>query len=205
MIINFFRVSPRGGLEFWVEVPEELWSNNLKISKIAIQDNKHFTTKYPENPQIEFNVGSSIEILEIDNQRSLVKFISFNDLEKFDVKDIGLFFIYVKLEGTPNQELPCEYDRDYFLDVTYNPYCIYDLASKLFRNYKDNCGEDRDKILDLYLKRIILDQAIDLKDYQLAMEIYKDIEKVDLKLGQCAIKCDSYSSTNNIINNCSKC
>ncbi len=183
MDINNFRVSPIGdSLEIWVEVPEGPYYENITIEKIAIQDHQHYTTGYPANPQVELTINNPIDTLNIDNPKKVIKRLLFNGINILGINNTGMYFLYVKQVGIPAEEAPCICNREITIAVAANLYPIYNKAIKLINQ---DCFENQDALVDIYLKKAMFIQAIELEEYNTAVEIFDGLLYRDIQEGQC--------------------
>ena len=200
MDINNFRVSPIGdSLELWVEVPDGPAYSDITIKTIAIQDHLHYTVTYPENPQVELTLDHPLKEFRITNPKKVIKRLYFKDMKMLGLNNGGMFFLYIKTEGIPGDEVTCICFRDVTIGVAANLYPLYNLAIKWFNNLNDLCIDNTDKLIDLYLKKQLFLEAISLQDYTTAIDIwntlfFRDIKKADCLNGTCSF--NNYNGNN---------
>jgi endoglucanase Acf2 len=198
MDIYNFRVAPDGNsLELWVEVPSGPYYNDIKMTKICIIDQSKFksTTVYPStNNKIEFSVSSEDEFNKITNPKKFVKRISLTDSATqmlLNSKKAGMYYVYIQVTGIPAEETPCCCFKELTVGCAINHYPVYNLMLKIINSYQDRCFIAEDKLLDLYLKKQLISQAVELSDYVTANEIYNELYKREIEKGQCLDACGS--------------
>ena len=203
-IINF-RVSPIGdALELWVEVPEGPNYKNIQIEQIAIQDHNHYTIGYPENPQIELSIGG-IDDLKILNHKRVIKRLPIGKLGLLGLETTGMYFMYVKQSGIPAEETPCVCNKEVTIAVAANLWPIYNKAVKSLHSYITDCDDSRNALLDIYVKKNMFLNAIELEDYSSAIYIFNTILSMDIDDGNCLNSCRPSTNTSIQRSNCKTC
>lgn len=200
MDINNFRVSPDGKyLELWVEVPDGYNYENLEIDEIAIVNHKGYSGEnYPQNNAIRLNysTASTLTSFEFNDRKRVITRIPFSELKLGGVNNTGLFFVYIKRRGLPNIETPCECDKEITIGVAANLYPIYNKTIKLLNTFDDRCKDNKENLIDIYLKKQMFLEAIVLQEYTTAIEIFDSLLFMEIKEGDCLNGCNpSFSTT----------
>lgn len=186
MDINNFRVSPIGdSLELWVEVPVGPAYNDITIKSIAIQDHKHYTVSYPTTPQVELTQDHPIAEFNISNPKKVIKRLMFKDMTTLGLNNTGMFFVYIKSDGIPGEQVKCICFKDVTVGVAANLYPLYNLAIKYLNTIDDLCINNSDKLIDIYLKKQLFLEALTMQEYSTAISIWDKIFFRDIKKGDC--------------------
>lgn len=201
MDINKFNISSVGdSLEIWVEVPIGPAYSDVRIKSIAIQDHLHYTSGYPERPQVELTQNHPIDTFNIPNPKKVIRRIKFKDLSTLGIKNTGFFFMYVKSEGIPGDQIHCICFRDVTVGVAVNLYPLYNKAVKLL-NIDEHCNDNESLLIDIFLKEQIFLKAIEAQDYNTAIRIWNNLLFRDVKQGDClnANTCNFNNFNNDVV------
>lgn len=198
MIIHNVNISPDGqSFIIDIEIPNTPGYENITISKIAIQDYKNYTVGYPSKPQFELNATQANEY-KIDSEKIVSKTINIKDITKISkLKDLGMFFIYIFKEGVPGPELTCGEDLEYEVIGVVNYSNLYNLAFKFLRASAGVCDvESKNALLDIYWKKLAITEALEHKDFPIAIELYEDLIIPALIKGDCFNACTTSTYRN---------
>lgn len=182
MIIKTFRVSPVGDcLELWIELPNNEENKSYYIDKIAIQSHDNFSELYPKEPEIELSTDATHN-LKITNNRKVTKRLFFNDL---DLKETGLYFLYVQLAKIPTEfDTSTTHPESPLISYAIHLSSLYNLVTENINEImKQRCGADISYIADIYLKKSILEQSLQLKIYYVAIKLWDNIIAKDVEIG----------------------
>jgi|GEM_PF-4813953 len=209
-IINF-RVSTDGeALELWVRVPDGPYYEDITIKEIGIISwDRYVSTNFPNiftNPDFDatkpsvpgiymgtqdafINTGLKIEngAKEIIKRFPFKQFLHVTGLERS-----GMYYLYVKVDGIPNPDVPCCCFNETTISCAINRFPIYNLMLKIINAYEDRCMVAEDKLLDLYLKQKLIIDAVELLDYTTANKIFDEIYKRELSRGDCFDGCRTH-------------
>jgi len=60
---------------------------------------------------------------------------------------------------------------------------------KILNAFGDRCMQGEDILLDLYLKKHLITDAVELSDYQTAIDLYKEVYEREIIRGECLDGC----------------
>jgi hypothetical protein len=172
---------------------------------------------YPEHPQFEMKYnpmflpqGSPALPTDFYNNKKVSKILTFKDLKKLsrtgkcpDTKcshkftNSGLFFMYVHQvdDGTNplTEAIPCCCNKETTVAVAANLYPIYNTVAKLIDGWNATCNDNKnqDLLIDLYLKKQIFLDAIEMEDYCTAIKIWHSSLFKDVRTGDCLNGCNN--------------
>ena len=196
-------------LELWVEVPDGPRYKGIKIDKIAFIDYSRFQddSVYPEEAD-PFKVEFRHALPEDDDYISFVytgliirnpkKFITrlpiLNHISNgiLSIGRAGMYYVYIKTKGIPDPDIPCCCFKELTVGCCINHFPIYNLMLKTINAYDDKCMIAEDKILDLYLKKKLLEQAVETSDYIMANKIFREVYQREIDRGFCYDACGSF-------------
>jgi hypothetical protein len=176
MDINTFRVSP-DGLEVFMDIaiPDGPDYANLFIEKVALGTEEDvFSFSYPSVPRWEY-------VPLPGEQKRLVMNVPVRTI----VPDPGcfvpsFFVLHVKQGGIPDPGVPCCCDREVTVRAAVHLLPLYMEAAKLFGKYVAECGKGRERLLDLYLRKNILLDMIELEQYYNAIYFFRKFLREEL-------------------------
>ena len=114
------------------------------------------------------------------------------------IHQAGMYYLYVEAEDSIESEdnlsanIPCCCFKQFTTACAINHFPIYNLIMKTVNSYEDKCMIAEDKLLDLYLKKKLITDAIQLSDYTAANKIFKDIYERELRRGDCFNGCRTH-------------
>lgn len=210
MDINNFRVAPDGkNIELWIEVPEGPYYEDITIDKIAIQDHNHYTSGYPDKPQVELSSDSPIDVLKIVDNKKVVRILSLSDLKILGINCTGMYFMYVKSKGIPSEEVACCCFKQVTIAVAANLLPIYNKAIKFINKAVcDPCDFYKEDLIDIYWQKQMFLQALQLHDYETAIYIYNNFLFREIKEGDCLDACGNNQcnkSSISVVSTCRTC
>lgn len=212
MDIRTFRVSPDGKyLEVWVEISAYIEGQDYNILQIAISSHQNF--KYVESLD-QFNPDDFEYYLIPENPKRIVKRIDL-DVNTI-IQRTGLYYLYIftdRPSASSIQEECCCNCNAIELAVAIDLMPIYNIAVRHFENINCNrCDTDssEDDIIDVYLKKTMLLQAISLEDFGTANEIWENLLRDDILRGDCMNSVYGFNRRYlpkyaDYYNNCSEC
>ena len=105
--------------------------------------------------------------------------------------DTGMFFIYIQTDADsiPAEEVACCCHKSLTIACATNLYPIYNLQLKLIDNWTDDCVNTKDLLADLFMKKLMLQEAIELSDYDNTIKIFDTIVFRDMVRGDCLNAC----------------
>jgi hypothetical protein len=202
--IKVFRVVPGDkSLDIDLNVPVSVNTDGVVLDYIAIWS----WDKYIDNispayvdtdpstipPDCLFITRVSDPAIAITSDTTYTNRIDLEAPYAADLSNDGMYFMIVKTKGGGGGivNIPCGCDRiiDRAVAVTFTP--IYDQALKLFRGTFDHCGKGRGELVDLYLKKQLLTDAIKYEDYPLAIELFGRYILMNERKRDCLRKCSS--------------
>jgi hypothetical protein len=192
-IINFKVSADNEHLELWVEIPDGPNYVNVNLDKVAIIDYRGFVSdsSYPTtHNKIEFST-SGIDFFKITDSKKLLKRIELNNPAHsilLGSKHSMMYYVYIQMSGFPLDD-GCF--KDLVVGCTINHYPIYNLLLSLICS-DDRCNSNIDKVLDIYVKKNLIEQAIELFDYDIANKLFDDIYKREILKGYCLDGCNTY-------------
>jgi hypothetical protein len=205
-ILNF-RVAPdMGSLELWVEVPDGYNYEDIEIEKIAIIDYSRFKddNTYPATTfKLEFTRKKQppeLIFFEITNPKRFVRRIPLNDPATkmlLGTDKAGIYYVYIQVKGIPDEEVACCCFKSLTVGCAVNHFPVYNLLLKAVCAYEDRCNKAEDKILDIYLKKQLITQAVETSDYIMANQIFAELYKREIDKGFCLDGCGSFKSKSN--------
>lgn len=195
MYIKNFRISPIGDtLEIWIKIPNNDYFENITIERIAIQDWKHYSEVYPDEPQLELIPDNVIDEYKIDlNAKEVIKSFPLKDLQQIGLSTDGPIYMYIKTVGIPNtinqQDGPTECFKDITVYMTINWFTFYNRAIKLFNTMNDCNPNNRQELIDIYLKKQLFADAVVYKEFNLANHFWDSIMSQEYKKANCYNGC----------------
>jgi hypothetical protein len=160
-------LSDGASLEIMAYIPDDCNPRKtLTIDKVAIQDSNHYSVLYPDSPQVELN--DLFGFIPGDIKVNL--HIKIKDLEAAGITNTGLFFVYVHQAGIPDPNVPCSCTVETGVGIAVNLFPLYNVALKSL--YGDGgCGNcaDNSKLIDIYVKKEAIMNAIEINDHSTAI------------------------------------
>jgi tetratricopeptide (TPR) repeat protein len=130
------------------------------------------------------NVGYHVPQEDIKPKETILR-ISLNSIRLL-VPNTGMYFLYVEREGEESEvSNPCICDKDITIAVAANLAPIYNKAIKLINSSLNNCNDNKQALLDIYLRKQTFLAAIELEEYQTAINIFKELLKQEIQSGLC--------------------
>ena len=125
-----------------------------------------------------------------DNCKEVIRRLRFKDHQMIQgIALAGMYYLYVAVQGIPNPDVPCCCFRELTVACAINHFPVYNLMLKIINAYEDRCMIAEDQLLDLYLKKKLITDAVELSDYTTANKIFKDIYDRELTRGNCLNAC----------------
>jgi len=106
------------------------------------------------------------------------------------IENTGMFFLYVLADGVPADEVPCCCFNALTIACAINHYPVYNQMLKIINSFEDKCNYSEDRLLDLFLKKQMITQSVELCDYPTAVRIFNDLYKRELDKGNCLNTCN---------------
>lgn len=91
----------------------------------------------------------------------------------------NMFFVYVKVKGTPSSDVPCGMDNVYTLGVTFNTCALYTALMSYVKEVNKSCDIPKN-FIDLFLQFKALQVSVETEHYMQAIEFYNTFIK-DIK------------------------
>jgi len=210
-ILNF-RVAPdSNSLELWVEVPDGINYEDVEIDKIAIIDYSRYQDDhtYPDAASpfwLEFDstnpidTGLGIPTNQDGKRKRFVKRIPIRGQKSrrlLGIERSGMYYVYILTKGEPTEDTPCCCFKRLTVGCAVNHYPIYNQILKIINAYTDRCMIAEDKVLDLYLKKQMITQAIEVSDYVTANKIFADVYEREISKEYCYDGCGSFKKRSN--------
>lgn len=101
----------------------------------------------------------------------------------------GMYYLYVQTTSLAYPDIPCCCFKDLTVACAINHYPIYNLMLKIINKYQDRCLNAQDKLLDLYLKKQMITDAISMCDYITANKIFTELYFREIVKGECYDGC----------------
>lgn len=102
----------------------------------------------------------------------------------------NMFFVYVKVKGTPASDTPCGMDEVYTLGVTFNPCALYNTMMSYVKEVGNTCSVPKN-FIDMFLQYKALEISIETEHYMQAIEYYNSFIK-DIKSVAVSKTCNCY-------------
>lgn len=165
---NELQILPNGQLMVIdVSVLDLPYYDNVYISEILIDTQDTYIDKLPSKEAI--NVYSATE--NVKNARVELK----NPLFVPSLED-NLFFVYVKVKGTPSADTPCGMDNEYTLGVTLYNCPLYNSFMANVKELNKECSVPK-RFIDDYLKFKAFQLSIETGHYTEAISFYNKFFK----------------------------
>lgn len=196
MYIKEFKVLPdQETLYIHVKVPDLPGYDNMTISRVVVQDHEHFSAVPPEEEQLVIPV--------IDNKEVMAT-IKIKDSTS-TMRMTGGYFLYVLVDGVPGPEIDCP--KDFHIQMAINLYPIFNIALKLFKQLTRECDtkEIKSQLIDINWKKEALLQALYLKEFPIAIDIYNDLLLMDIDKGNCLNACGNKTNRPQVSWGCKTC
>lgn len=100
------------------------------------------------------------------------------ELTNFDVPNLNtnLFFIYVKVKGTPSPDTPCGMDNEYTIGVTFNTCTLYNAMMQHIKELLNICSIPKN-FINLFLQFKAIQISINTQHYTQAIDYYNKFIK----------------------------
>ena len=143
----------------------------------------------------------------ITNPKKFIKRIPFTDSRILGVQQSGMYYVYIQTVGEPATDTPCCCFKDLTIGCAINHCPVYHLLLKLICAFEDRCMVAEDKILDIYLKKQLITQAVDVSDYVMANKIFRELYQREIHKGSCLDACNSTFDGSSVsgFKNCTTC
>lgn len=180
------RISPIGdGIDLWVKVINGPAYKNIYISKIAIVDQNHYVSSYPEdNIILEWKRDDPDGLNIISNPKEFKMCI--RD-EKLDLKK-NFYFVYVQTTGEVLDNY-CDCGNKLEILAAINMFPIYQTKINLLHDYVEKRGANGQALIDLSLKEELFVQSIKLREYGESIDMWNNLINYDIERGnyKCSI------------------
>lgn len=141
-------VSPDSVLSDLIEYDAEL--GHIKVSGMTLVDTESYrpVSRSYKSYRLTLDTGSNLPSLS-DN----------------------MFFVYVKVKGTPAPDTPCGMDNEYTLGITFNPCALYSAMMSYVRETVNTCSVPRN-FINMFLQFKAVETSINNEHYTQAIEYY---------------------------------
>lgn len=171
-----------------VSVRNEAYYKNIYIDSIVIDNQDTYVGSGPSSkPIYTYNVPDIIP--KLTNEAVSQKHVRLY-LDSTDVGGSlnGLFFVYVRVKGTPTADTPCGMDNITTLGTVSNMYPFYQQAMDYIKEIESNCSFPQ-AFTDYILRLKALELAIRTGNYPDAIKYYNRFfsgkEKTFIRKGGC--------------------
>lgn len=171
-----------------VSVSNESYYDNVYLDSIIIDNQDTYVGIGPSsNPIYEYTVHDTVS--PITGAPNGVKHIRL-DLDTIDIENLqGLFFVYVRVKGTPSPDTPCGMDNIITMGTVTNMYPFYQQAMNYIGELASNCSVPQN-FIDYILRLKGLELAIKTGNYPDAIKYYNKFfngkESVVIRKGGCS-------------------
>lgn len=171
-----------------VSVSNESYYDNVYLDSIIIDNQDTYVGIGPSsNPIYEYTVHDTVS--PVTGAPNGVKHIRL-DLDTIDIENLqGLFFVYVRVKGTPSPDTPCGMDNIITMGTVTNMYPFYQQAMNYIGELASNCSVPQN-FIDYILRLKGLELAIKTGNYPDAIKYYNKFfngkESVVIRKGGCS-------------------
>ena len=175
---NELRISNDGkSLTIDVQVLSDSYYDNVYLDSIIIDNQDTYVGTGPSStPKYSYNIQ--------DNLKRISIIVDYRDLGSLE----GLFFVYVRVKGTPSPDTPCGKDNITTMGTVTNMYPFYQQAMSYIKELAGNCTIPRG-FTDYILRLRALELAIRTGNYPSAIDYYnrffKGSRSSSIKKGGC--------------------
>lgn len=171
-----------------VSVSNESYYDNVYLDSIIVDNQDTYVGTGPSsNPIYEYTVQDTMS--PVTGEPNGVKHIRL-DLDTIDIENLqGLFFVYVRVKGTPSPDTPCGMDNIITMGTVTNMYSFYQQAMNYIGELASNCLVPQN-FIDYILRLKGLELAIKTGNYPDAIKYYNKFfngkESVVIRKGGCS-------------------
>lgn len=171
-----------------VSVSNESYYDNVYLDSIIVDNQDTYVGTGPSsNPIYEYIVQDTVS--PVTGESNGVKHIRL-DLDTIDIENLqGLFFVYVRVKGTPSPDTPCGMDNIITMGTVTNMYPFYQQAMNYIGELASNCSVPQN-FIDYILRLKGLELAIKTGNYPDAIKYYNKFfngkESVVIRKGGCS-------------------
>lgn len=168
--INELRITENGKL--LIDANVKISSGEVYITDVYIDTQDTYTDAGPSSKAAHASISSKSQIRLEYTKNDLIlmgadKTISLNKT---------LFFVYIKVTGTPSIDTPCGEDNVYTLGVTFDCCGLYNSFMNYIREINETCVVPR-HFIDTFLKFKALEVSINTAHYPQAIKYYNKFIK----------------------------
>lgn len=110
-------------------------------------------------------------------------------MNSLGISSTGFYFLYVVLDVRTGDSPEGMSMLHILPALDFSP--LYNLTLKLLKKFLINCSENRMELADLYLQKQTILQALEMKDYILAIDLFDYTLKNNIQKGKCLDACGS--------------
>lgn len=163
-MIKFTELQVQNGrLVVVAEVSEEQYYTNVYIDEVIIDTQDTFNTTGPSANPIYSAIISG-------NQKKVTLSLSSTDLNNVGV-DNTMFFVYIKVKGTPSPNTPCGGDNEYTLGVTFSLCPIYNATMGYIKEINNTCDIPKN-FIDMILRFKAIQYSVESGHFLDAIKYY---------------------------------
>ncbi len=177
---NELQITPDGQyLIIDVNILGDTYYENVYLDSVIIDDQTTYVGSGPSsNPKYTYTIDSAL------NKKHLRLCLSRAELGGLS----GLFFVYVRIKGTPAPDIPCGMDNITTMGTVTNMYPFYQQAMNYIGEVANNCSVPQN-FIDYILRLKALELAVKTGNYPDAIKYYNRFfngkEQVIVRKGGC--------------------
>lgn len=172
IIFDQLRISDDGNRMYInIHVNNADYFNNIYLDSLVIMTENNLSETDPYQPTEDYIYEQVFD----GEQRTADLVLTPQDFnEKFSKSNLSsnLFFVYVKVKGTPDSCTPCKLDEEVTLGVTFDEALLYQKVMQFTRELNQEC-EIPQGMLDLILLWNGFKAAVETEHYIVAVDFWK--------------------------------